>query len=92
MTKGAQETLIKSIARLGFEKNIHAFNVSPGAIDTKMLRKLNNSLDLLAEQIPAKSIGNSEDLAEVVCELLTQKWSYASGCTLIIMVDYYYEG
>ena len=46
-----------------------------------MLRKLNNSLDLLAEQIPAKSIGNSEDLAEVVCELLTQKWSYASGCT-----------
>ena len=81
VTKGAQETLIKSIARLGFEKNVHAFNVSPGAIDTKMLRNLNANLDLLAEQIPAKSIGNAEDLAAVVCELLTHKWSYASGCT-----------
>ena len=82
ISKGALETLVKSIARIGFQSNIYAFNFSPGCVDTPMLRQLNNDLSEIDSQIPFGSITDSRNVAKAVFSLCSEEWNYASGQTI----------
>jgi len=82
VSKGALETLIKSIARIGFESNIYAFNFSPGCVDTPMLRQLNDDFSALESQIPFGSVASVGAVAKVVMSLCSEEWNYASGQTI----------
>lgn len=81
-SKGAQESLIKSLARIGFKNKIYTFNISPGCIDTQMLRTLNSELDLLEDSIPFGKISKTSEISEAIFMLCNDSWNYASGQTI----------
>ena len=82
VSKGALETLIKSIARIGFEHDIFTFNLSPGLVDTPMLRGLHKDISNLEKNIPFGAIVKPEDVAKTICDLCGTNWNYASGQTI----------
>jgi NAD(P)-dependent dehydrogenase (short-subunit alcohol dehydrogenase family) len=82
VSKGALETLIKSIALIGFDENIYAYNISPGCVDTKMLRSLHDDYSNLKSKIPFGDIAKAQDLAELVFSICAPEWNYASGQTI----------
>jgi len=82
ISKGAQETLIKSLAKIGFERKVFAFNFSPGCVDTPMLRKLHEELSVVESAIPYGSVALPEDIGKVILALCSEEWNYASGQTI----------
>ena len=82
ISKGALETLTKSIARIGFECNVFAFNVSPGCVDTPMLNANNTDLSILDSQIPFGNVAQPTGIAKMILSLCADHWNYASGQTI----------
>jgi acetoacetyl-CoA reductase/3-oxoacyl-[acyl-carrier protein] reductase len=82
VSKGGMETLIKSIAKIGFSKNIFSFNISPGCVDTPMLNSLNSDLSELESKIPFGKISKSSDVAKLISSMCSESWNYASGQTI----------
>ncbi len=65
--------LTEAIAVEGKEHGISAFCISPGAVDTEMLRRANSDLR------PGLTPG---DLAELIVALLDKPWAAASGANI----------
>ena len=78
--------LTKSIARELAAKNITVNAVAPGFIETEMTDALSDKVkDQLLTQIPLKSLGKAEDVAEAVCFLAGNGGRYITG--QVIQVD-----
>lgn len=78
--------LTKSIARELATKNITVNAVAPGFIETEMTDALSDKVkDQLLTQIPLKSLGKAEDVAETVCFLAGNGGRYITG--QVIQVD-----
>lgn len=78
--------LTKSMARELATKNITVNAVAPGFIETEMTDALSDKVkDQLLTQIPLKSLGSAEDVAEAVCFLAGNGGRYITG--QVIQVD-----
>ncbi|WP_456275431.1 elongation factor P 5-aminopentanone reductase [Bacillus sp. AK128] len=80
MVKGGQNTLVKALAKEVGPSNIRVNAVSPGAIDTSMLKFLNESdRQELIDEIPMGRLGKPEEVSDTVHFLLSDQASYING-------------
>ena len=75
--------LTKSAAKELASKNITVNAIAPGYIETAMTKKLNNlNKEQLLNSIPLNRFGKSEDIASIVCFLLSDQADYITGQTI----------
>ena len=77
-SKAAVIGLTKSLARYLGPHQVNVNAVAPGFIHTSMTEAM--QIDL--EQIPLRSIGEAEDVAEAICFLASPRSRYITGTTL----------
>ncbi len=78
--------LTKSVAKELALRNINVNAVAPGFIETEMTKKLPEKIRQgLQQQIPLKRLGTVEDVAQVVCFLVSPAADYITG--QVIKVD-----
>lgn len=74
----ASRSLATEVARLGIRVN----TISPGAIDTEMLKCM--PIEKLIEMIPLGRLGSPEEIAKVAMFLCSQDASYITGQNIIV--------
>lgn len=86
VAKAANLGLIKEIASEYGEKNIRAYAVAPGNIRTeRTFDQLSESEKAtLAKESPMKRWGKPSEVAEVVSMLVSDKFSFVTGQTIVI--------
>lgn len=85
-SKGGLIAFTKSLARELGSRNITVNAVAPGFITTEMTAKLSSELKKsILSQIPLQRFGTSEDVAEVVAFLASDRANYITG--QVINVD-----
>jgi 3-oxoacyl-[acyl-carrier protein] reductase len=78
--KGAQHAFVKAYAKEVALQKITVNAVAPGFIDTKMNHHLDmEARDLLLDQIPAGVFGTTDDVANAVEFLVSEKANYITG-------------
>lgn len=85
--KAALNMLTKELAYRLSPYNIRVNAVLPGSINTPLLRKdLYNDklLQESAQQIPLRRHGNPNEVAEVICFLISEKASYITGAEIVV--------
>ena len=81
--KGAQISFTKALSKELACNGIRVNAVAPGAIDTKMMSNFTEEdLQMLREEIPMGRMGKSNEVAESVLFLLSDKSSYITGQVL----------
>ncbi len=84
-TKSALIGFSKSLALESATKNITSNVVCPGYINTEMVAAIREDiLKTIVDSIPAKRLGNSDEIADLVSYLASDKASYINGATLSI--------
>ena len=82
-SKAGIEGLSKSLAREVSSRDITVNCVAPGFIETEMTKVLPDDVKLrMAENIPMKKFGKSEDVANAVRFLASEKAGYITGTVL----------
>ena len=75
--------MCKSLAKEYAKKNIRVNCISPGFIDTKMIKSINEEFKKkLIENIPMKKLGNGNDIANCAIFLASDLSSYITGETI----------
>jgi acetoacetyl-CoA reductase len=75
----------KSLAQELISKNITVNSISPGYVDTKMMKAIRpDILDTIIAQIPAKRLAKPEEIAWVVEFLVSEKSAYLTGANISI--------
>ncbi|MEK3953193.1 SDR family NAD(P)-dependent oxidoreductase [Psychrobacillus sp. FSL K6-1464] len=86
-TKGAVRTLTKNAA-MEYAPYVRVNSIHPGYIHTQMIEyaaKLSNKEPIdQAKYVPLKRLGNTEEIAELVYYLSSDKASYITGSELVI--------
>jgi len=81
--KAGIQGFTRSLAREIASRNITVNCIAPGFIDTDMTRGLDESVrSQLLEQVPAKRLGQPEDVAAAVVFLAGEDAGYITGTTL----------
>ncbi len=84
-TKSALIGFSKSLALEGAAKNITSNVICPGYINTEMVAAIREDiLNSIIETIPAKRLGQSEEIAEMVSYLASDKASYINGASFSV--------
>ena len=84
-TKSALLGFSKSLALESASKGITSNVICPGYINTEMVAAIREDiLKSIIETIPAKRLGHSIEIAEMVSYLASDKASYINGATLSI--------
>ena len=90
-TKGAQLSLMRTLAVELAPRGIRVNAVSPGPIETPMVGKLDRSGDQLSgfkeaftARVPAGRFGTAEEIANAVAFLASAEASYITGANLVI--------
>jgi len=84
-TKAAMEGFSKSLALESASKGITSNVISPGYINTEMVAAIREDiLSSIIETIPAKRLGESNEIAEMVLYLVSEKAGYINGATFSI--------
>lgn len=80
-TKAAVESLVRSLARELAGRNVRVNAVAPGPVDTDLFRngKSSAAIQRSAEMSPFNRVGSSEEVAEVVAFLASEKASWIHG-------------
>ncbi|WP_169865000.1 elongation factor P 5-aminopentanone reductase [Sutcliffiella halmapala] len=83
MTKGAQISFVKALAKEVAPSGIRVNAIAPGAVNTKMLHHFSED-DMLqiCEEIPMGRLANPQEIADSVSFLISNKSSYTTGQTL----------
>lgn len=86
MTKGASLGLARSIARTHGQYNITCNLVSPGSIDTPMLRTglAGGEVEAIAAAIPMRRLGAPVEVARAALYLVSGWGSYVNGHVLVV--------
>lgn len=84
ISKAGVSMMTKLFAVRLAEHNIGVFEISPGVIDTPMIECVKDKYESLANSgyIPAKHIGSSKDIADVVDAIADGKLDYATGTVI----------
>lgn len=78
--KGAQNSFVKALAKEIGPSGILVNGISPGFIDTKMNKHLNQvDITNIISEIPLNRVGLPKDVANVVNFLMSDKASYIQG-------------
>lgn len=79
-TKGAINALTKALAQeLGYS-GITVNAIAPGAVDTPMTKEIGEeNLCILSEEIPMGRLATTEEIAELVAFMVSEKNSYMTG-------------
>ena len=92
-SKHAVIGLTKSAAREGAAYGVRVNAVAPGYIDTRMLASINamaspqdpdSARDQLAATVPLGRLGTADEVANVVCWLLSPEASYVTGGVYLV--------
>lgn len=84
-TKAAMEGFSKSLALESASKGITSNVISPGYINTEMVAAIREDiLNNIIETIPAKRLGESNEIAEMVLYLISENAGYINGATFSI--------
>ena len=84
-TKSALIGFSKSLALESASKNITSNVICPGYINTEMVAAIREDiLKNIIDTIPAKRLGRSEEIADLVGYVVSDKASYINGATLSI--------
>ena len=85
-TKSAINGLTRSVAIELAHHNIQVNAVAPGFVDTDLTRKNNSpeQLKIIESNIPAKRLAQTEEIAELVYFLVSEKNTYLTGQTIFI--------
>ena len=84
-TKSALIGFSKSLALESAIKNITSNVICPGYINTEMVASIREDiLKSIVDTIPAKRLGESEEIAELVSYLVSDNAQYINGATLSI--------
>ncbi|KMK77277.1 elongation factor P 5-aminopentanone reductase [Alkalihalobacillus pseudalcaliphilus] len=88
--KGGINAFVKALAKEVALSNIQVNAIAPGAIDTGMLTRYNETdRQQLIDEIPAGRLGESEEVAAYITFLLTEQASYINGQILSINGAWY---
>ena len=84
-TKSALQGFSKSLALESASKGITSNVIAPGYINTEMVAAIREDiLKNIIDTIPSKRLGESNEIAEMVLYLISEKASYINGATLSI--------
>ena len=84
-TKSALIGFSKSLALESASKNITSNVICPGYINTEMVAAIREDiLKSIIDTIPSKRLGTSEEIADLVAYVVSDKASYINGATLSI--------
>ncbi len=84
-TKSALIGFSKSLALEGAAKNITSNVICPGYINTEMVAAIREDiLKSIIDTIPAKRLGDSQEIAEMVSYLVSDKANYINGASLSV--------
>ena len=83
-TKSTLIGFSKSLALESAIKNITSNVVCPGYINTEMVASIRRYFKSIVDTIPAKRLGESDEIAELVSYLVSDKAQYINGSTLSI--------
>ena len=84
-TKSAMTGLCKSLASELGNLDVRVNVVAPGFIDTKMNNNLSqDEKDEMADITPLKRLGTTQDVAETICFLASEKSSFITGQTICV--------
>lgn len=79
-TKGAIESLTKSLALELAPSNIRVNAIAPGTVNTEMMNcYTDEDMKYICENIPMMRIAEPDEIAELVCFLISDKNSYMTG-------------
>lgn len=78
--RGLTRSAAKDYATLGIRVN----EVQPGVIETPMLNIDGGHADLFAQSIPVKRLGQPQEVAAVICFLLSDEASYVTGAHIAV--------
>jgi 2-hydroxycyclohexanecarboxyl-CoA dehydrogenase len=81
-SKGGIISLSRSLAQAFADQGITVNNVSPGFIDTPMMRAAPMDIDVIAQTSPMKRAGLPEELAAACSFLASKQASYVTGQTI----------
>lgn len=82
-SKAALEALTTGLSRIGAEHNVLVNTIRPGVIETGM-QKGRTDLRQRIEMIPVKRMGTSQEIAEMVAYLCSDKANFITGETFTI--------
>lgn len=75
----------KSLAQELMSKNITVNSISPGYVDTRLMKGIRpDILDSIIQQIPAKRLAHPEEIAWVVEFLVSEKSQYITGANISV--------
>ncbi|MCK6257076.1 SDR family oxidoreductase [Fictibacillus sp. KIGAM418] len=78
--KGGLNTFVKALAKEAAPNRIRVNGIAPGAVETRMMEDFTEEeLNSLKEQIPEGRLGRTEEMAEIVMFLLSDRSSYING-------------
>ncbi|HAU86665.1 MAG TPA: 3-oxoacyl-ACP reductase [Lachnospiraceae bacterium] len=84
-SKAAVIGLTKSLSKEVASKNVRVNAVAPGYINTEMVQNMpEKALSAVRKKIPMGRLGETEEIANVVAFLLSDKASYITGQTIVI--------
>lgn len=83
-TKGAMASYMKSLSVEVARKGVTANVVGPGYVDTEMLAPYSANRQAVEKQIPAGRFASPDEIASLVCYLLTPEAAYITGAEIPI--------
>lgn len=83
-SKAAMINLTKRVAARLVTDNIHVSGIAPGAFPSEMNRAARDHGDVVAKAIPARRIGNAEDMAGAAIYLASRAGDYVVGETIVV--------
>ena len=90
MVKGAQNSLVKALAKELAPSHITVNAVAPGAIDTPMMAEYDDeTLRLIIDDIPAGRLGTPTEIASLVKFLASDEANYINGQVISVNGAWY---
>lgn len=88
--KGAQISFVKALSKEVALSGIRVNSVAPGAVQTSMLQSFStHELATISEDIPMGKLGSTDNIADAVSFLLSEKASYITGQILSVNGGWY---